>query len=300
VKGKLAYIYTIAILSMVLWGMSFVWSTIVFRYYQPITTVFLRLVISSLLLFTGILLFSKIEKIQKKDWKIFFASAGLNPFLYFLGESYGLKMSSSTISAVFIATIPLFTPIVAYFTLKERLSKLNVIGMITSFSGIILMIVNRNLSLNASPLGFGLLLFAVAAAVSYSFFLKKLSTRYSAFTIIAVQNLIGAFYFLPFFIFLEWDLFIAVRPDFSLVSSLLALAVFCSTIAYVFFTISTREIGVNRTSMFSNLIPVFTGIFSYFILGELFSYQKIFGMVVVIIGLYLSQIKKTPPVMYYG
>lgn len=285
---------------MVLWGMSFVWSTIVFRYYQPITTVFLRLVISFLLLFTGILLFSKMEKIQKKDWKIFFASAGLNPFLYFLGESYGLKMSSSTISAVVIATIPLFTPIVAYFTLKERLSKLNVVGMITSFSGIILMIVNRNLSMNASPVGIGLLLFAVATAVGYSVFLKKLSTRYSAFTIIAVQNLIGAFYFLPFFLFLEWDLFIAVRPDFGLVSSLLALAVFCSTIAYVFFTISTREIGVNRTSMFSNLIPVFTGIFSYFILGELFSLQKIFGMVVVIIGLYLSQIKKSPPVLYYG
>jgi drug/metabolite transporter (DMT)-like permease len=300
VKGKLAYIYTIAILSMVLWGMSFVWSTIVFRYYQPITTVFLRLVISFLLLFTGILLFSKMEKIQKKDWKIFFASAGLNPFFYFLGESYGLKMSSSTISAVVIATIPLFTPIVAYFTLKEKLSKLNVLGMITSFLGIILMIVNRNLSLNASPLGFGLLLFAVATAVSYSVFLKKLSVRYSAFTIIAVQNLIGAFYFLPFFLFFEWDLFIAVRPDFNLVSSLLALAVFCSTIAYVFFTISTREIGVNRTTMFSNLIPVFTGIFSYFILGELFSFQKIMGMVVVIIGLYLSQIKKTPPVIYYG
>lgn len=154
--------------------------------------------------------------------------------------------------------------------------------------------------MNASPVGIALLLFAVATAVGYSVFLKKLSLRYSALTIIAVQNLIGAFYFLPFFLFFEWDLFIGVKPDFNLVSSLLALAVFCSTIAYVLFTISTREIGVNRTSIFSNLIPVFTGIFSYFILGELFSLQKIFGMVVVIIGLYLSQIKKSPPIINYG
>jgi drug/metabolite transporter (DMT)-like permease len=285
---------------MVLWGMSFVWTTIVFRYYSPITTVFLRLVISFLLLFAGILLFGKLEKIKKNDIKFFLVSAGLNPFLYFLGESYGLKMSSSTISAVVIATIPLFTPIVAYLTLNERLSKLNVIGMITSFSGIIVMIVNKNLSLNASPAGIGLLLFAVATAVGYSVFLKKLSSRYSAFTIIAVQNMIGAIYFLPFFILLEWKLFVVVRPDFSLVSSLLALAVFCSTVAYVFFTISTREMGVNKTNVFSNLIPVFTGVFSYFILGELFTLQKIIGMAVVVFGLYLSQVKKSPPLIYYG
>ena len=276
------------------------WTTIVFRYYSPIITVFLRLVISFLLLFAGILLFGKLEKIKKNDIKIFLVSAGLNPFLYFLGESYGLKMSSSTISAVVIATIPLFTPIVAYLALNERLSKLNVLGMITSFSGIIVMIVNKNLSLNASPAGIGLLLFAVATAVGYSVFLKKLSSRYSAFTIIAVQNMIGAIYFLPFFILLEWKLFVAVRPDFSLVSSLLALAVFCSTVAYVFFTISTREMGVNRTNVFSNLIPVFTGVFSYFILGELFTLQKIIGMAVVVFGLYLSQVKKSPPLIYYG
>jgi len=299
-KGKSAYIYSIAILSMVLWGMSFVWSTIVFRYYPPITTVFLRLVISFLLLFAGIFAFGKMEKIQKKDIMIFLVSAGLNPFLYFLGESYGLKMSSSTISAVVIATIPLFTPILAYYTLKERLTKLNVIGTVISFSGILLMIINRNLTLNASPLGIALLLFAVATAVSYSVFLKKLSLRYSAFTIIAVQNLIGAIYFFPFFLFLEWNIFVSVKPDFTVVSSLLALAVFCSSLAYVFFTIATREMGVNKTNVFSNLIPVFTGVFSYVILGELFTLQKILGMAVVIFGLYLSQIKKSSPVIYYG
>jgi drug/metabolite transporter (DMT)-like permease len=58
--------------------------------------------------------------------------------------------------------------------------------------------------------------------------------------------------------------------------------------------------GVNRTNVFSNLIPVFTGVFSYFILGELFTLQKIIGMAVVVFGLYLSQVKKSPPLIYYG
>ena len=172
-SGKSAYIYGIAILSMLFWGMSFVWTTIVFRYFPPITTVFLRLVISCLILFGGVFLFSKMEKVQRKDIKIFLVSAGLNPFLYFLGESYGLQMSSSTISAVVIATIPLFTPIVAYYTLKERLTRLNIIGLIISFAGILVMILNVNLTLNAAPIGILLLLFAVATAVMYSIFLKK-------------------------------------------------------------------------------------------------------------------------------
>jgi drug/metabolite transporter (DMT)-like permease len=221
---------------MILWGMSFVWTTIVFRYYPPIATVFIRLVISFILLYAGILLFRKAEKIKKKDIPMFLASGGLNPFLYFLGESYGLKMTSSTISAVVIATIPLFTPIVAYFTLKEKLTILNIIGMFVSFAGIILMIVNRDMTFNATPSGIGLLLFAVASAVGYS----------------------------------------------------------------VFFTVATRELGVNKTNVFSNLIPVFTGIFSYFILGELFTLQKILGMMVVVFGLYLSQILKGQPIVYSG
>jgi drug/metabolite transporter (DMT)-like permease len=285
---------------MLLWGMSFVWTTIVFKYYPPVTTVFLRLIISFILLFAGLALFGKLEKIKRKDYRLFLTSALFNPFLYFMGESYGLKLSSPTISAVVIATIPLLTPIAAYYTLKEKLSRMNLFGMIASFSGIVIMIVNRNLSLNASPAGIGLLMFAVASAIGYSVFLKKLSSRYSAFTVIAVQNLIGAIYFLPFFLVFEIRTFLSTPLDASLVSSLLSLAVFCSSLAYVFFTISTREIGVNKTTVFSNLIPVFTGVFSYFILGELFNFQKILGMGVVIFGLYLSQLKKSTPVVYYG
>ena len=278
---------------MLFWGMSFVWTSIVFRYYGPITTVFLRLVLSTIILFAGIWVFGKLEKIRKEDYKLFILSALFNPFLYFIGESYGLKLTSSTVSAVIITTIPLFTPIVAFYTLGERLTKLNIAGIIVSFLGIIIMLFYKNFSLNTSPLGLILLLFAVASAIIYVVFLKKLSVKYSAFFIIAVQNLIGVVFFLPLFLIIEFDQFITVKPDFVLISSLLSLAVFCSSIAYVFYTISTKEIGISRTNIFTNLIPVFTAIFSYFILSEYFNFQKILGILIVIIGLFLSQIKKS-------
>jgi drug/metabolite transporter (DMT)-like permease len=99
-------IYPIVILSMIFWGMSFVWTSIVFKYYHPITTIFLRLVISSILLTVFIFITGKFEKLKKEDRGLLLISALFNPFLYFLGENFGLMNSSPTISSVIIATIP--------------------------------------------------------------------------------------------------------------------------------------------------------------------------------------------------
>jgi len=73
----------------------------------------------------------------------------------------------------------------------------------------------------------------------------------------------------------------------------LALAVFCSSLAFVAFTIATREIGVSKANVFANLIPVFTGIFSFLVIGETLNLQKIIGIVVVVAGLFFSQLKKS-------
>ncbi|NWJ50476.1 MAG: DMT family transporter [Bacteroidetes bacterium] len=295
-KNKKIYIYTVIILSMVFWGMSFIWSTIVFRYLEPITTVFFRLILSSSILFGGLKLFNKLEKVKKKHYKLFFLSALFNPFLYFIGENFGLKYSSATISAVIIATIPVFSPIAAFFFLKERLSLLNVAGLFLSFVGVLAMLVNKDLSLNAAPIGMICLSFAVIAAIVYSLLLKRLAFHYSAFTVIAVQNLIGAILFLPLFLIFDFTKLSGIVYSYSWISALLMLSVFASSLAFVFFAIGTREIGVSKTSIFTNLIPVITATGSFFLLNEAFSLQKIIGIVIVIGGLFISQLnnKKIP------
>ena len=285
-------IYPIVILSMVFWGMSFVWTSIVFKYYHPITTIFLRLIISSLLLTAFIFITGKAEKIKKEDRGLLFLSALFNPFFYFLGENFGLKNSTPTISAVIIATIPVFTPIVAFFTLREKLSWLNIAGIVISFFGIGIMLVNPDLSMNASPAGVVLLLGAVASAITYSVFLKKLTHKYSALTIITYQNTIGVLYFLPLFFIFDFKHFMTVRPNPELVSSLVQLAFFASSLAFIFYTMTIKEIGVSRANVFSNLIPVFTAIFSAIFISEIFSITKIAGMAIVIAGVMVAQMKK--------
>lgn len=277
---------------MLLWGMSFVWTSIVLEYYQPVTVIFLRLIISTLFLFLWVWIFQKKEAVQSKDYKLFLISALLNPFFYFLGENYGVKFTSPTISAVMIATIPLFASVVAYFKLKEKLNWINIVGISISFAGVLIMLLNNNLQFDASPKGIFALMVAVFSAVGYVIYLKILSARYSPFFIIAVQNLIGLIYFLPLFLIFEFDTFIHVKPNLSMIGSLIALAVLCSSFAFVAFTIATREIGVSKSNVFANLIPVFTGVFSFLVIGEELNLQKILGIIIVVGGLFFSQIKK--------
>lgn len=285
-------IYPIISLSMIFWGMSYVWSTIVFKYYHPITTIFFRLIISSILLISFILITGKAEKIRKEDRLLFLLSSLFNPFLYFLGENFGLKYSTPTISSVIIATIPVFITIVGYFFLKEKLSLLNITGITVSFLGIGIMLVNPDFSLNSPVTGVLFLSGAVLAAVIYTIFLKRLAYKYSALTIITYQNMIGVVYFLPLFILVDYSHFITVRPNFELISSLIQLSVFASSLAYIFYTMTVKELGVSRASVFTNLIPVVTAIFSAIFISENFTATKITGMAIVIAGVMIAQWKK--------
>ncbi len=291
-SGTPAYVYVFAVLAMTFWGVSLIWTSIVFEYYDPITTIFLRLVISSAFLFIILIFSGFIQKIKKKHFLLFLASAIFNPFFYFLGENFGLKYTSASVSAVIIATIPLFTPFAAWWMIKERLSAMNIAGIIISFLGILIMLIKPDLSFSAKPAGIAFLLFAVASAVIYSVLLKKLTRFYSPINIIAWQNLIGVFLFLPFFLILDLKGFLSVAVDTRLLSALFSLAIFASSMAYVLFAVTLKHIGVSRTNVYSNLIPVITAVGSYYILDEVFNTGKTVGIIIVISGVILTQVNK--------
>ena len=247
------------------------------------------MVLSAVFLFLIIHFFWKEEKILKKDLPLVFLSALFNPFFYFLGENYGLKYSSPIISSAIIATIPVFSPIVAYLTLKEKLTMLNMSGILVSFSGVIVMLITPNLTFSSDNRGILFLSGAVLSALFYSVLLKKLTSRYSALVLIAHQNLIGIFLFLPLFLIFEWKSILIVKVNAEIILSFLLLSVFASSISFVFFAHSVKLLGVSKSNIFSNLIPVFTAIFSYLLLSEIITFQKTAGIILVIAGVYLSE-----------
>lgn len=279
-----------AILSMIFWSFSFVWIKIVYEAYGPLTTILFRLIISSGLLFAFTLLTKKLQKIQPGDLKLFLLLAFFEPFLYFMGESYGLMYVSSTVASVIVATIPLFAPLTAWYFYKEKLSLSNLIGLVITFFGVSLVVLDTSFNFTASPLGVSLEFLAVLGAIGYSSVLKGISHRYNTFSIIAYQNVIGAVLFLPFWLTFEYNDFTQVPFNEKAFGAIIKLAIFASTFAFILFTYSIRTMGINKSNVFINAIPVFVAVFAYFILGDRLDYHQMVGIAIVISGLFLAQI----------
>jgi drug/metabolite transporter (DMT)-like permease len=295
--------YGAALLSMIFWSFSFVWVKVVYEAYGPLTTVLFRLLISSGLMLGFTILSKKIQKIQAGDLKMFILLAFFEPFLYFMGESYGLKYVSSTIASVIVATIPLFTPIVAWYFYKERLSKTNLFGLVITFLGVSLVVLDTSFNFTASPLGVALEFFAVFGAIGYASVLKGISHRYNTFTIITYQNLIGAVFFLPFWLIFEMNEFTQVSFDAKAFWAIIKLAIFASTFAFILFTYSVRNLGINKSNTFINVIPICVAVFAFLILGDQLNFHQMIGIAVVISGLFLAQInwkrkRKEIPTIY--
>jgi drug/metabolite transporter (DMT)-like permease len=72
---------------------------------------------------------------------------------------------------------------------------------------------------------------------------------------------------------------------------LLKLAIFASSLAFIFYTYAIKHIGISKATAFTNAIPILTSVFAYFLLREGFNYLKIFGIGLVIAGLFISQIR---------
>lgn len=274
------------------WSFSFIWFKVAYQGYNPITVVIFRLTIAALLITIIAAFLKRLQKPSKEDFKLFVLMAFFEPFIYFLGESYGLKYVSSTVAAVIVATIPLISPVFAWYFFRERLKWMNVAGLAFSFFGVGLVVLNGSFQFNASPLGVGLEFIAVFAAIAYSIVLRKLVFKYNTMSIIAYQNIIGIVFFLPVWLVVDFNDFISRPFHPEAFQAIVFLAVFASTLAFVFFTQSIRQIGVNRSNTFINLIPVFVAILSYFILKESLGTQQIVGIFIVVMGLFLAQIRR--------
>jgi drug/metabolite transporter (DMT)-like permease len=284
-------LYSAIILAMVCFSLSFVWFKVANVTYGPLTIVFSRLVISAVILF----IYAKLSKgliiPKKKDFKFLLLLAFCEPFLYFMGESFGLQYISSTVAAVIIATIPLFAPIAGYIFYREKISLRIFVGILVSFSGVTLVIYEIGKGITASPFGVMLQFIAVFSAIAYTVVLRKISNRMNNLSIIFFQNLIGAVFFLPFWFIFEKNRLIATPFDPEAMMAILKLSVFASSLAFIFFSYSVRHMGISKSNIFVNIIPVCTAIFAWIILNDQLTLQKFIGIIVVIGGLFIAQMK---------
>jgi drug/metabolite transporter (DMT)-like permease len=296
---KRFWVYAGISLAMLFWSLSFVGYKVAYEYFEPMALIFFRMVISAIFLTLVMKISRAAQKIDRRDYGTFLLMAVFEPLLYFLGESYGMQLVTPTTGAIIVSLIPLLAPVAAWIIFRERISWIKVAGITVSFTGVVLVLLGRDFRLAASPVGVALMLVAVLSAVSYSLIIAKLAVKYKPLTIVQIQSILGALLFLPIFLATDLKETMQIQLSWEVVLPLLFLAIFPSSLSFIFFTAAVREIGITRSNVFTNFIPVFTAIFSFLIWGETFTGTKLLGIPVVLAGLMLAQLslkkKSLPP-----
>lgn len=284
-------VYTVLSLAIVFWGFSFAGTRYSLDYLHPIWLVFFRLCVSVVFLILLMGLSGKIRKIDKEDRKYFLLLAFIEPFIYFMAETYGIRIVSSLLSSVIISTIPLFVSVAGFLLLKKKAGWQVVVGIVLSMTGVGLIAFKPDMTMSADPLGIALLFVAVFSAVAYTLIVYRLVKKYSPLEIIAWENAIGILFFVPFLFF---NPVVIQMPEFpwELIGVIVLLGIFPSSLSYLFFNMGVKKLGINKPSIFTNAIPLVTAVLAYFWLREEITWQNVIGMTLVIASLTFSQFAK--------
>ena len=289
--NKKTVTYISICIAMFFWGFSFIWTNQVLKAGLPVfALVFFRMAIAAIVLLAITIGAKKLQIPSKKDVGWFLLLALAEPFLYFIGEVFGMKLSGSpTLCSVVIATIPIFSMVFAMTVFNERVTKSNRVGIILTLPGIFLVVFENGFGRVEHVTGIALLFLAVFSAVGYTLIIKKLSDHYNSITINTWQHVVGAIYFLPLFFIVDYQTVKTISFGWEILRPLLLLAIFCSCLCYLLLINTVRELGVSKTSTFTSLIPVVTAIGALLLGEEDMPLRKVAGIAIVVTGLILSQ-----------
>lgn len=291
-KQHKTVIYIASVFAILLWGMSYLWTDQLINRGVPIFYfVFVRIFLAGIVLFLFNTASSRIKGIKRKDLPKFLALSFCEPFIYFICETFGLRETGSpTLSAIIIATIPIFSIFAGMLFFKERISRLNVAGILMSLVGIV-MVAKGNGTLGENFVwGIILLLIAVISEVGHASLTKSLSGTYSSQIIVMYQFLIGSVYLLPLFLWKGLDGFDPARYfSVDVWHPVLCLSVLCSSLAFTLWVGTIKTLGVAKSSIFSALIPVVSALIAWLIGREMLSTNQWIGIGISAFGVIMSQ-----------
>lgn len=295
VKPSLTLTYIASMFAITLWGMSYIWTDRLIDLGIPVFCfVFVRILLAGVVLFLFNTAYGRIKRIQKQDWPKFLLLAFFEPFIYFICETVGLKLTGSpTISAMVIATIPIFSIGAGMMFFKEKVNVVNVIGILFALVGIVMVAMAHGEVGEHFIWGMVLLLIAVISEVGHASMTKTLAGNYPSQIIVMYQFLIGAAYLFPLFLWKGMDGFDAqVWFSAEVWLPLICLAFLCSSLAFSLWVSTIKNLGVAKSSIFSALIPVVAALVAWVLGHEILNARQWGGIAVSTLGVILSQYTK--------
>ena len=292
VQPSKTLIYIASMFAIILWGMSYIWTDKLIGMGIPIFYfVFVRILMAGIILVLFNTAYARIKRIQKQDIGKFILLSFFEPFIYFICETMGLKMTGSpTISAMVIATIPVFSIGAGIIFFKEKINCVNIGGILLTLIGIVLVAMAKGELGEHFIWGIVLLLIAVIAEVGHASITKSLAGNYPSQVIVMYQFLIGSIFLFPMFLWKgiqDFDMTVYFSAD--VLYPITCLAVLCSSLAFSLWVSTIKSLGVAKSSIFSALIPVAAAIIAWMIGHEVMNDRQWIGIALSTVGVILSQ-----------
>ena len=292
-NNKKILLATLAALgAQVIFGFSFMFTKIALRFASPMTVIADRYIVAFLSM-TIVLLVTKTKiKIGRNVWKLAIMSL-FQPLLYFIFESYGINMTTSSFSSVMISMIPIMSMIGGIFFLKEIPSLLQYLFSALSVGGVVIMAASANAEGIVTPLGILFLTGAVLSSVGYNIVSRKISGEFSAFERTYAMMLIGLLSFLLIAVVENIENPVLVLTPFlsaEYTVGILYLGVVSSVAAFLMLNFANTHLPVSKTTAFSNITTVVSVIAGAVFLKEEITIVSLISIMMIIIGVWGVQI----------
>lgn len=277
------------VMAMVLWSSSFIALKIAFRAYDPMFVIFGRMLVASIcFLLIGKRIVRSLQY-QKGDYKLILFMAFCEPCLYFIFEAKAVENTTASQAGIITAMLPILVMISAALFLKETVTRKSWIGALIAVAGVFWLTAESSPSSDApNPvLGNFLEFLAMVCAAGYTISLKSLTNRYSPFFLTAIQAIIGCLFYFPLLFLPSTELVGVWDPQSGM--AIIYLGAIVTLGAYGLFNYGIKCLPANKGTIFVNLIPIFSVILGWLVLGETFTVYQFFAGFLILTGVYISQ-----------
>ncbi|MCB0068975.1 MAG: EamA family transporter [Caldilineaceae bacterium] len=281
------------IMMTVIWGMNAVIVKLTYTQIPPMAFMAVRFVMAGALLLIILRVTEGSLRVDRRDWPKFLVAGMVGTGLYQPLFLTGLSMTSASVTALIIATSPIFVALINRVLGREILPLRGWLGIALTFAGIILIVAaSGDVTLSSqSFVGDMLILAGSFLWALYAVLAAPLMARYSPLRVTALTTSIGAAPIivigLPATLALDWS-----QVDLWGWSGLIYSALFAIVVGYIIWNNGVKKIGGTRTALYGNLIQVIGVITATLLLGEQLTPLKIAGAAVIFVGLHLARTAK--------
>ena len=283
--------HAVAFLVVAIWGSTFVFTKLLLLGgFSPAQIFTLRFIIA----YAMLLVFCLWRGIRWlcDSWKDELLMLGLGisgGSLYFLAENEAMNHTTTTNTSLIVCLCPLFASLlIGLFYKSQRLNRTQIIGTIIAATGLVVVVMNGHFVLHLSPLGDTLAFIACLCWAVYSLLMIPANAKYDTIFVTRKVFFYGLLSMIPYFIFFPGLNVHKLFEQPALLWNLLFLGCVASTFCFLTWNWVMKKLGAIIVTNYVYINPVTTILFAWLLLSEPITGYFIFGTVLILVGMYLS------------